>query len=115
MKNITYKTLKFEYMIAKTNNRKSYNLCCCCCFEQDRFFRFYQFYCNTAFIISSIKKDCLQDHLSFVFLRFYKHNCLNVLAGNNCFRIEVKKSIEMTVKDSHSILSSDTFSSRKLV
>ena len=58
------------------------------------------------------QKDFRQDNLSFASLQLYKHNCLNLLAGNNFFR---KQVIETTVKHSHSISSSGIFKSQKLV
>ena len=41
-------------------------------------------------MISNLQKDCHQDNLSFDFLQLYEHNCLTILAGNICFRIQVK-------------------------
>ena len=87
---------------------------CCCYFLQDLFLRLYQFYHNTAFIISNLQKDFHQDNLAFACLQFYKHNCLNIFEGNILLYTS-KESIEMTVKDSHSISSSGTFKPRKLV
>ena len=49
-----------------------------------------QFYCNTAFIIFNLQKDFPKDNLPFVCLKFYKHNCLNILASNICFRTQGK-------------------------
>ena len=50
----------------------------------------YQFYCSTVFIIFNLQKDFHQDNLSFLYLQFYKHNRLNILAGNICFHIQAK-------------------------
>ena len=50
----------------------------------------YQLYRNTAFLISNLQKDSHQDNLSIVCLQFYKHGCLNILAGNIYFHIQVK-------------------------
>ena len=61
------------------------------------------------FKISNLQKDCHQDNLSIVCLQSYQHNCLNILAGNICFRIQVKDQYEMAVKDSHSLPSSGSF------
>ena len=66
-----------------------------------------------ALIIFNLEKDFRQDNLPFVCLQFYKHNFLNIHAGNICFRIQVKKSIEMAVTDTHSISSSGTFISHE--
>ena len=79
-------------------------------------FCLYQFYCNAIFIKSSykktnfhrIQKQCHQDNPSFVCLKFYKHNCLKILSDNTCYNKQVKNSIEMAVKDSHSTPSSNT-------
>ena len=35
-------------------------------------------------------KDFNQDKLQFVCLQFYKHSCLNILAGNIWFGIQAK-------------------------
>ena len=35
--------------------------------------------------LHQFRKDCYQDNLSFDYLQFYKHNCLNILARNTCF------------------------------
>ena len=43
---------------------------------------------NTSFIRSNHQKDYHQDNLSFVCLQFYRHDCLNILAGNICFHIQ---------------------------
>ena len=47
-------------------------------------------YCNAAYIISNPQKYFYQDSLSFVCLQLYKQNCLNILASNIHFRIQVK-------------------------
>ena len=65
----------------KTNNDKSYILYCCY-FYQDQLLRFYQFYRKTVLIISNLQNDFHQGNLSFACLQFYKHNFLNILAGN---------------------------------
>ena len=36
--------------------------------------------------LQQFQKDCRQDDISFAYLQFYKHNCLNILAGNICLR-----------------------------
>ena len=51
--------------------------------------KIYQFYRNTAIIISNIQKHFYQDNLSFVCLQFYKHNCVYILVDNVCFHIQV--------------------------
>ena len=86
MTTTAYKILKFKSII---NNDKLYILFICY-FQQDRFFRLYQFYGNTAFIISILQKDFHQDNLSFLRLQFCNRNCVNVLAGNICLRIQAK-------------------------
>ena len=68
-----------------------------------------------AFILSNLQKDFHQDDLPFTCLQFYKHNCLNILADNIFLSYTSKESIEMTVKDSHSISSSGTSKPGKLV
>ena len=50
----------------------------------------YQFYRDTAFIISNLQKDFYQDNLSFVCLQFYLYNCLNILADTISGRIQAK-------------------------
>ena len=60
-----------------------------CIDHLDQFLHLYQFYRNTAFIISNLQKCFHQDNLSFFCLYIYKHNCLNILEGNICFHIEV--------------------------
>ena len=45
-----------------------------------------QFYLNKSFIRTNYEKlfqrDFHQDNLPFACIRFYKHNCLNILAGD---------------------------------
>ena len=45
---------------------------------------------NAAFIKTNLKKKFHQANLSFACLQFYKHDCLNIPAGNICFCIQVK-------------------------
>ena len=73
----------------KSNNDKSYILCYCY-FEQDQFRRLYQYYLNTPFTISNLEKGHHKENLSLVCLQFYEHNCLNILAGNISFPIQVR-------------------------
>ena len=47
-------------------------------------------YINTAFLISNLQKYSHQDNMLFVCLQICKHNCLNILAGNICFHIQVE-------------------------
>ena len=54
------------------------------------FIYIYQFYRDTAFIISNLQKDFYQDNLSFVCLQFYLYNCLNILADTISGRIQAK-------------------------
>ena len=54
------------------------------------FIYIYQFYRDTAFIISNLQKDFYQDNLSFVCLQFYLYNCLNMLADTISGRIQAK-------------------------
>ena len=103
----SYRILKFESMIKKTNSGKSCILCCCY-FSHD-----HQFSYNTAFIISNFQKHFHQDNLSFVCLQFYKQNCLSILARKIAF--DIQESIEMTEKHSHSVSSSSTFKPQKLL
>ena len=62
--------------------------------------------CNIPFIIFNLQEDFHKDNLSFVCLQFYVCSCLNILEGNICLLHTSKESIEMIVKDSHSISSS---------
>ena len=59
-------------------------------FSKIKFFAYINFYYNTAFIVSNLWKDFHQDNLIFVYLQFYNYSCLNILAGNICFRMQVK-------------------------
>ena len=43
-----------------------------------------------SIVIRNLQKDFYQVNLSFVYLQFYKHNYLNILAEDICFRIQVK-------------------------
>ena len=54
------------------------------------FIYIYQFYRDTALIISNLQKDFYQDNLSFVCLQFYLYNCLNILADTISGRIQAK-------------------------
>ena len=54
------------------------------------FIYIYQFYRDTAFIISNLQKDFYQDNLSFVCLQLYLYNCLNILADTISGRIQAK-------------------------
>ena len=36
------------------------------------------------------QKDCHQDNMPFVYLQFYKHNCLNILVDNIFSHKQVK-------------------------
>ena len=81
MTTIAYRILTFESMIKKP------------VMANYAFFAivtFSKFNSNTSFITSNLQKDFHQDNLSFVSLQFYKHNCLNILASNICFHIQVK-------------------------
>ena len=62
--------------------------------------------CNIPIVIFNLQEDFHKDNLSFVCLQFYLCNCLNILEGNICLLYTNKESIEMIVKDSHSISSS---------
>ena len=86
---IAYIILKFESMIKRKINGKSYIFN----FWQDQLC-LRQFYCNTAFVISNLEKGFHQDNLSFSCLKFYKHNCLNVLAGQISFYTQVKNQLK---------------------
>ena len=89
MATIAYIILKFKSTIKKpiVANQAFFAVVT---FSKINFFRLYQLYCNTAFIISNLQKDSHHDNLSFACLQFYKHNCLNILGANICFRIKVK-------------------------
>ena len=65
-------------------------------------------------MILNLQKDCHQNNMSFACLQFYKHNCLFLLAGKIYFSYTNKNSIEMPVKDSHSLSFSGTFRPRRL-
>ena len=45
---------------------------------------------STAFIISNLQEGFHQDILPFGFLKFSKHNFLNILEDNISFLIQVK-------------------------
>ena len=68
------------------------------------FIYIYQFYRDTAFIISNLQKDFYQ----VLFVQLSKYTC-----RYNFWSYTSKGSIEMTVKNS--VLSSGTFKPRKLV
>ena len=89
MATIAYRILKFKSMI-KRPIMTNHTFFAIVTFSQDQFLRLYQFYSYTAFIISNLQKDFHQDNLPFVCSQFYKHNYLNILAGNICFQIQVK-------------------------
>ena len=59
---ISYRILKFESMIKKpiVTNHEFFAVVT---FSKINFFHLYQFYCNTAFIISNIQKHFHQDNL----------------------------------------------------
>ena len=94
MTTIAYIILKFESMIKKpiTANHTFFTVV--------TFSSFTSCFINSlayissivfmALIIFNLEKDFRQDNLPFVCLQFYKHNFLNILAGNICFRIQVK-------------------------
>ena len=60
----------------------------------DQLLGFNQFCSNIALIRSNLQKDSHQDNISFACLLFYKHNCLNILAGNICFHMQVKNQFK---------------------
>ena len=87
MKTIAYRILKLESMIKKLI-MKNHTFFAVATFSKTNSFP----YINSIVIhqISNLQKDFYQDSLSFVCLQFFKHNCLNILAGNICFHIQVK-------------------------
>ena len=88
MRAITYRILKFESMIEKPIV-ENHTLFAVITFSKVGSFPYINFIVIT-FIVSHLHKDFHQDNMSFVCLQFYKHNCLNTLAGNICFHIQVK-------------------------
>ena len=84
MATIAYRILKFESMI-KTPVFPNYVF-----FAVVTFSKINSFACITAFITFDIQKDFRQDNLPFDCLQFYKHNCLNIVTSNTCFRIQIK-------------------------
>ena len=59
----------------------------------------YEFYHSITFVrpifqnqntnLHQFQKDCHRDNMSFPYIQFYKHNCLNILVGNICFYKQV--------------------------
>ena len=81
MTTIAHRILKFESMIKKPI-MANYALFSIVTFSK--------FNSNTSFITSNLQKDFHQDNLSFACSQIYKHNCLNILASNICFHMQVK-------------------------
>ena len=89
MTTIAYRILKFERM-TKKSIVVNHALFTSITFIKINSFAYKRFYRNTAFIISNLQKNC-QNNRSFVFfLQFDKHDCINILASNISFGIQVK-------------------------
>ena len=95
IKTIVYIILKFKSLIKKpivTNHVLFDGVT----FSNNWFLCLYQFYRNTAFLISNL--DFHQSNQSFAYLQFYKHSFLNIRGGNSYLPYSSKESIKWQEK-----------------
>ena len=89
---ITYRIMKFKPVIKKPI-MINYTFFTVITFSNHQFLCLNQFYRNAAFMrpnLYQFQKNFHQDNQSLACLQCYKHNCLNILAGNICFCKQVK-------------------------
>ena len=81
MTTIAYRILKLESMIKKLI-MANHRFFAVITFSEINSFAYINH--NTTVIISNLQ-DFYQDNLSCLWLQFYRGDCLNILASDNCF------------------------------